>query len=72
MIGDVKRADIASTAAAYASAFLEVDDGARCDAITVQPYMGPDTLEPFVEACEAKGGGIYVLLRTSNPGSAGS
>ena len=69
VIGDVKRADISSTAAAYAQAFLAGPDEHRCDAITVQPYLGSDTLEPFVEACDATGGGMYVLVRTSNPGS---
>ena len=41
-----------------------------CDAITVNPYMGLDTLEPFVEVAEANGKGVAVLARTSNPGSA--
>lgn len=71
VIGDVKRADIGSTAAAYASAFLE-GAGApatRCDAITVNPYLGPESLEPFVVACRHTGAGIFVLVRTSNPGA---
>jgi len=73
VIGDVKRSDIASTAAAYATAFLEgvagADEAERrslCDAITVSPYLGSDTLVPFVEACERSGGGLFVLVRTSN------
>jgi orotidine-5'-phosphate decarboxylase len=73
VIGDVKRSDIASTAAAYATAFLEGPAGddrrALCDAITINPYLGSDTLEPFVESCERTGGGLFVLVRTSNPGS---
>jgi orotidine-5'-phosphate decarboxylase len=69
VIGDVKRSDISSTAAAYATAFLAAPDASRCDAITVSPYLGPDTLEPFTEACRRTGGGLYVLVRTSNPGS---
>lgn len=73
VIGDVKRSDIASTAAAYATAFLEGlpgdDRRVLCDAITISPYLGSDTLEPFVEACERSGGGLFVLVRTSNPGS---
>ena len=70
VIGDVKRGDIASTAAAYATALLEGggDDSSRCDAITVSPYLGPDTLEPFVEASARCDGGLFVLVRTSNPG----
>ncbi len=67
VIGDVKRGDIASTAAAYARAHLEEEP--RCDAITVQPWLGADTLEPFVAACDRAQGGIFALVRTSNPGS---
>ena len=69
VIGDVKRADIASTAEAYAHAFLNTDPRHSCDAITVQPYLGSDTLEPFVEVCDQSDGGMYLLVRTSNPGS---
>ena len=73
VIGDVKRGDISSTAAAYAKAFLEGDEGidqrVLCDAITVNPYLGDDAVEPFVEACARTGRGLYVLVRTSNPGS---
>lgn len=67
VIGDVKRGDIDSTARAYAQAFLEGD--ARCDAITVNPYLGSDSIQPFVDACKTSGGGLYVLVRTSNKGS---
>jgi orotidine-5'-phosphate decarboxylase len=74
VIGDVKRGDIDSTARAYAQAYLEGDgSGDRrcvCDAITVNPYLGEDSLQPFVEACRRSGAGLYVLVRTSNPGSA--
>ena len=68
VLGDVKRGDIASTAAAYATSFL-TGGKHRCDAITVNPYLGPDTLLPFVDVCRETGGGLYVLVRTSNPGS---
>ncbi len=68
VIGDVKRSDIASTAAAYAKSFLNAGD-ASCDAITINPYLGADTLEPFLDACRDTGAGVYVLVRTSNPGS---
>ncbi|MFN0006813.1 MAG: orotidine-5'-phosphate decarboxylase [Planctomycetota bacterium] len=71
VIGDVKRGDIDSTARAYASAYLEgayAGDDARCDAITINPYLGTDSVQPFLDACERTGGGVYVLVRTSNPG----
>ncbi len=72
VIGDVKRGDIASTARAYANAFLSSanpeDEAHLCDAITVNPYLGADSVEPMVEACAATGRGLYVLVRTSNPG----
>lgn len=73
VIGDVKRGDIGSTAAAYAQAFLEGGPGIEpiglCDAITVNPMLGTDSIEPFLETCERTNTGIYVLVRTSNPGS---
>ena len=73
VIGDVKRGDIDSTARAYARAFLEEDPsspGASCDAITVNPYLGGDSVRPFLETCANSGKGLFVLVRTSNPGSA--
>lgn len=73
VIGDVKRSDIASTAAAYAAAFLDGLPGTPrehlCDAVTLNPYLGSDSLAPFVEACRRSGGGMFVLVRTSNEGS---
>lgn len=69
VIGDVKRGDIDSTAAAYARAYLE-DEAAPCDAVTVSPYLGADAVRPFLESCRRAQAGIYVLVRTSNPGSA--
>lgn len=70
VIGDVKRSDIASTARAYGQAYL-VDAGeSRCDAITVNPYLGADSIEPLVDICSSAGAGLYILVRTSNPGSA--
>ncbi len=65
-IADVKRGDIADTAKAYARSHFEGDFEA--DIITVNPYMGFDTLEPFLEYVEKRGKGAFVLLRTSNPG----
>jgi orotidine-5'-phosphate decarboxylase len=67
---DAKRGDIGSTAEGYASAYLKADATFPCDALTVNPYMGLDTLEPHVRAAEANGKGVIVLARTSNPGSA--
>lgn len=67
VILDAKRGDIGSTAAAYAAAHL-ADNGA--DALTVNAYLGRDTLEPFLARCRDGGKGIYVLVKTSNPGSA--
>jgi orotidine-5'-phosphate decarboxylase len=69
VIGDVKRGDIASTARAYADAFLACEEEFRCDAVTINPYLGADSVEPFLEVCAEQGAGVYVLVRTSNPGS---
>jgi len=67
---DAKRGDIGSTAEGYAAAFLAEHAPFPSDALTVNPYMGVDTLEPHVKAAEANGKGVIVLARTSNPGSA--
>ena len=70
-IMDAKRGDIGSTAAAYAAAFLGVKPLSPwgCDSLTVNPYLGEDSLEPFVTAANRTGSGIFVLAKTSNPGS---
>ncbi len=74
VIGDAKRGDIGSTAAAYARTFLSGGPGADpatlCDALTINPYLGSDSIQPFLEACDEAGAGLYVLVRTSNPSSA--
>jgi orotidine-5'-phosphate decarboxylase len=73
VIGDVKRGDIDSTARAYARAYLEDDPdspGSSCDAVTVNPYLGADSVRPFLETCARTGKGVYVLVRTSNKGGA--
>ncbi len=67
---DAKRGDIGSTAEGYAQAYLAADAPFACDALTVNPYMGLDTLEPHVRTAEQSGKGVIVLARTSNPGSA--
>jgi orotidine-5'-phosphate decarboxylase len=74
VISDAKRGDIGPTALAYARAHLSErvdpkDAGFEADALTVNPYMGHDTLEPYLEACASEGKGIFVLVKTSNPGS---
>jgi orotidine-5'-phosphate decarboxylase len=67
---DAKRADIASTAEAYARAYLEPQSALAVDAITANPYLGNDSLAPFVERARRHGRGVFVLVATSNPGSA--
>ncbi len=76
-IADAKRGDIGSTSEAYAQAFfggLDVDGeelpGLDADALTVNPYFGSDGIEPFLKACDARGRGVFVLVRTSNPSAA--
>ena len=77
VIVDAKRGDVASTAAAYAEAFLgeldwqgETSETVGADCLTVSPYLGRDSLAPWVDVCRRHGKGIFVLVRTSNPGSA--
>jgi orotidine-5'-phosphate decarboxylase len=70
VIGDVKRGDVGTTAEAYARAHLAPGGDLEADAITVNPYLGADSLAPFVEAARRAGKGLYVLVRTSNPGAA--
>ena len=74
VILDAKRGDIGSTAAAYARAYLTPADAGgsgdfEADCLTVNPMMGPDTLEPFVDCVRRYGKGLFVLCRTSNPGA---
>ncbi len=66
---DGKRGDIGSTAEGYADAYLGADSPWQCDALTVNPYLGDDTLEPFVKTARARDAGVFVLVKTSNPGS---
>lgn len=66
VIADIKRGDIADTARAYAHAHFSGDFEA--DIVTINPYMGFDTLDPFFEYIEKSQKGAFVLLRTSNPG----
>lgn len=69
---DVKRGDIGSTSRGYATAYLEPrEDGVPlADAITASPYLGQDSVEPFLAACRRYGSGVFFLVRTSNAGAA--
>lgn len=77
VIADAKRGDIGSTAEAYAASFfghanpLESweDPELWVDSLTVNPYLGSDGLVPFVKRCRARGTGLFVLVKTSNPSS---
>lgn len=73
---DAKRGDIASTATAYADAAFGgcTIDGETfpvwdADSLTINPYLGRDAVEPFLTAAKARDRGVFVLVRTSNPGS---
>ena len=72
VIADGKRADIGSTSRAYAAAYLEAAPGHEptADALTVNPYLGRDALEPFFAACRRHGRGVFCLVKTSNEGGA--
>ena len=66
---DGKRNDIGSTGEAYADAYLGADRHPwSAHALTVNPYLGEDSLTPFAEACQARNAGIFVLVKTSNRG----
>ncbi|MGL5076624.1 MAG: orotidine-5'-phosphate decarboxylase [Waterburya sp.] len=68
---DVKRGDIASTATAYAQSYLSSQPKRtlEADAITIVPYLGKDCLDPFFEEAIKWGKGIFVCVKTSNPGA---
>jgi orotidine-5'-phosphate decarboxylase len=65
VIADGKRGDIGSTARAYAGAYLH----GLADALTVNPYLGRESLEPFLDACREHGSGLFCLVKTSNAGA---
>jgi orotidine-5'-phosphate decarboxylase len=76
VLADGKRGDIPSTAAAYARALtgesatpFGAAPGLGADAITANPLMGRDALAPLIEGARSNGGGVFVLVRTSNPGA---
>lgn len=72
-IADIKRGDIGSTAEAYAQAHLGGGEGSagpfEADAVTLNAWLGGDSLEPFFQRCRDHAKGVYLLLHTSNPGS---
>jgi orotidine-5'-phosphate decarboxylase len=68
VILDGKRNDIGSTATAYARGYLGRQSAWQADALTVSPYLGDDSLTPFVETAAERHCGIFVLVKTSNPG----
>lgn len=77
VLADGKRGDISVSAAAYAQALVGSTptpfgdvEGLRADAFTANPLLGVDALEPLVDGARAAGAGIFVLVRTSNPGAA--
>jgi orotidine-5'-phosphate decarboxylase len=72
VLADGKRGDVGSTARAYADAYVDERDGrpAGVDALTVNPYLGSDAIEPFLVACRRSGNGLFCLVKTSNAGSA--
>jgi len=76
VIGDIKRGDIGSTSAAYAAGHIgrvQVGDKAYApfdeDFVTVNPYLGSDGVNPFLDVCKEEKKGIFVLVKTSNPSS---
>jgi orotidine-5'-phosphate decarboxylase len=77
VIADAKRGDIDVTASAYAEAFFGVSDtpygpvaSVGADALTVNPLLGGDSLTPLLARAREHGGGLFILVRTSNPGAA--
>jgi orotidine-5'-phosphate decarboxylase len=77
VVADGKRGDVPHTAAAYGQALLGSTEtpwgpveGLGADAVTANPMLGRDALEPVVAAARARGAGVFVLVRTSNPGAA--
>ncbi|MDF2588475.1 MAG: orotidine 5-phosphate decarboxylase [Anaerocolumna sp.] len=76
VIGDIKRGDIGSTSAAYATGHLgKVQVGSKShygfdeDFITVNPYLGSDGVLPFIDVCKEENKGLFILVKTSNPSS---
>jgi orotidine-5'-phosphate decarboxylase len=68
IIVDAKRNDIGSTAEAYAAAFFGPKAPFRADALTISPYLGDDSVSPFLNAARQDAAGLFILVKTSNPG----
>ncbi len=68
VILDGKRNDIGSTATAYAEGYLGAQSAWQADALTVSPYLGADSIQPFIEVAAQRAAGLFVLVKTSNPG----
>jgi orotidine-5'-phosphate decarboxylase len=66
IVADVKRGDVGSTNDGYAQAWLSDASPLRCDAMTVNPYLGFDSLEPMLRLAQETGRGVFVLAATSN------
>lgn len=76
VIGDIKRGDIGSTSAAYATGHIgNIQVGSKTytpfgeDFVTVNPYLGTDGVKPFVDVCREEKKGLFILVKTSNPSS---
>lgn len=76
VIGDIKRGDIGSTSAAYATGHIgEVTVGVNTytpfdeDFVTLNPYMGSDSINPFIKVAKPRKKGVFILVKTSNPSS---
>ena len=69
VIDDSKRGDIGNTARAYAQAHLATDGPINADFLTISPFLGSDSMQPFLDAAKRDGKGLFVLVKTSNPGS---
>lgn len=70
VIDDSKRGDIGNTAKAYSFAHLAKDGPINADFLTVSPFLGTDSLQPFVDTAVAEEKGLFILVKTSNPSSA--
>ena len=69
VVDDSKRNDIGNTARAYAYAHLDKNGPINADFMTVSPFLGTDSLQPFIEISVRDGKGLFILVKTSNPSS---
>lgn len=66
---DAKRGDIGSTSTAYAEAYFSGKACPPADALTINPYLGEDACQPFLDVAKQYGAGLFILVKTSNPGA---